>query len=192
MTPTDPRRARLKELVEQKAVLHGDFTLASGAKSSYYIDGRRVTHDAEGITLIGELVEELLHEAGVEAIGGPAAGANPIITAAQMVAHQRKRPLEGFFVRAEQKEYGTGQRIEGNLPATPGARVAIVDDTLTTGGSIERAIEAVGAQGCKVAKVVVLVDRSASGGGGAEKLRARGYDVVALLKADGDKIIADR
>ena len=189
MTPTDARLARLRELLVHKAVLRGDFTLSSGAKSTYYFDGRRVTHDAEGITLIGELVEEILHGAGVEAIGGPAAGANPIITAVQITAHQRQRPLSGFFVRAEQKQHGTGQQIEGNLPDAPGARVAIVDDTLTTGGSIERAIAVVEAQGFRVAKVVVVVDRRQ---GGADKIRARGYDVQALFEADEDTITPAR
>ena len=177
----DPRLARLKELVEQKAVLRGEFTLSSGLKSSHYVDARRVTHDAEGITLIGELVQEIVAAAGVEAIGGPTAGANPIITAAQIAAHRKQQPLGGFFVRSERKQHGTGQLIEGNHPASPGARVAIVDDTLTTGGSIERAIEAVESAGSKVVKVVVLVDRRQ---GGAERLRARGYDVQALFEAD--------
>jgi len=182
----DPRLKRLKELVEQRAVLHGEFTLSSGAKSDYYFDGRRVTHDAEGITIIGEIVEELLHEAGVEAIGGPSAGANAMITAVQLVSQRRNRAIDGFFVRSEAKKYGTGRQLEGNLPTSPGARVAIVDDTITTGDSIQRAIEAVEAAGCTVAIVVGVVNRRQ---GGTEALRDRGYDVETLLEADGDKVL---
>ncbi len=182
----DPRLTRLKELVEKRAVLRGEFTLSSGLKTSYYFDCRRVTHDAEGIMLIGELVQEILERSMVEAVGGPASAANPIITAAQIAAHRKGRRLEGFFVRSQQKEHGTQRLIEGNLPTARGTAVAIVDDTLTTGGSIQRAIEAVEAVGCRVAKVVVLVDRRQ---GGADKLRAKGYDVEALLAAEGDRII---
>ena len=179
------RRERLKELVEQRSVLHGEFTLSSGMKSSYYFDGRRVTHDPEGIALIGEVFHDLVKAHDVEAIGGPSVAANPIITAVQVTSFLRNQPLGGFFVRSQQKTHGTEQQIEGNLPQTPGARVALVDDTMTTGGSLEKAIEAVEAAGCKVGVVVVLVDRQQ---GGAEKLRAKGYHVHAVFLADGDKI----
>ena len=179
----DPRRARLKELVESLAVLRGTFTLSSGKQSNYYFDGRKVTHDAEGVALVGALVYEALEGAGVEAIGGPAAGANPIITATQIVSYQKTRPLAGFFVRSERKGHGTERLIEGNLPSTPGARVAVVDDVVTTGGSLRRAIEAVEAAGCVVGRAVVLVDRRQ---GGCEALRADGYDVVALFEADDE------
>lgn len=185
MSNTDQRLLRLKELFEEKAVLYGDFTLASGAKSTYYFDGRRVTHDPEGATLIGMLMQELAHEAGVEAIGGPTSAANAIITAAQVISYQRKQPIDGFYIRSEQKEHGTRQMIEGNLPARAQAPVAIVDDTLTTGGSLERAIQSVEAAGCRVALVSVVVDRQQ---GGAERLRAKGYKVRALLVAEGAKI----
>lgn len=187
MASVDPRLVRLKELLEQKAILHGDFTLTSGKKSPYYFDGRLVTHDAEGITLIGELVQEILQGAGVDAVGGPSVGANPIITATLIASHRAHQPLDGFFVRPERKQYGMGKLIEGTLPSTPGAAVAIVEDSVTTGGSLRRAIEAVEAEGYRVGKVVVVVDRRQ---GGVESLRAGGYDVEALLDADGDKIIA--
>ena len=182
MDPGDPRLARLKEIVEEKAVLRGAFTLASGQQSSYYFDGRRVTHDAEGIALIGTLVAEALEEAGIAAVGGPASGANPIVTATQIACYQKMRPMRGFYVRAERKEYGAQRRIEGDVPVA-GAQVAIVDDVITTGGSIQQAIEAVEAEGSHVARVVVVVDRRQ---GGAERLRDRGYEVVALFEADGE------
>jgi orotate phosphoribosyltransferase len=174
---------RLKEILQEKAVMRGEFTLSSGQKSSYYFDGRKVTHDAEGIALIGALVQEVIDEAGLDAIGGPATGANPIITAVQIAAFRKMRGLPGFYVRSEKKAHGTGQLIEGNLPAKPGAAVAIVDDTMTTGGSLGKAIDAVEAAGCKVAKVIVIVDRRQ---GGAQALRAKGYEVVALFEADAD------
>jgi orotate phosphoribosyltransferase len=89
--------------------------------------------------------------------------------------------LPGFYVRSEKKAHGTGQLIEGNLPAKRGAPVAVVEDTITTGGSLQKAIEAIEAAGCTVAKVIVMVDRQQ---GGVETLRSKGYDVVALFKAN--------
>ncbi len=181
MDRSDPRMKRLAQLVQEKAVLRGDFTLASGKKSSYYFDGRRVTHDPEGVLLVGALVGELLEEEGIEAVGGPATAANAIVTATQMAAAQRGWPLGAFYVRSEAKQHGTGRVVEGCPPEAPGARVAIVEDTITTGGSVQKAIEAVEAEGLTVAKVVVLVDRRQ---GGMDALRASGYDAVALFEAD--------
>ena len=148
--PSDGRRNRLKEIIETRAVMRGSFTLASGKTSSYYFDGRRATHDPDGARLIGELVAELLYP-GVDAIGGPATAANPIITAAQIAAAHAGRPIDAFYVRSQTKEHGTKRLVEGNLPG-PGAEVVIVDDTMTTGGSLRHAIEAVEAEGCKVAR----------------------------------------
>ncbi|MBI3743261.1 MAG: orotate phosphoribosyltransferase [Chloroflexi bacterium] len=179
---TDPRMPRLKELIEQKAVLRGEFTLASGLKSKYYFDGRKVTHDPEGIALIGALVNEVLEQVEIEAVGGPATAANPIVTAVQIASFTKmQRPLQGFYIRGERKSHGTQNLIEGNLPRTKGARVAIVEDTVSTGGSLLAAIEAVEAAGCKVAKIVALVDRRQGGG---DALRAKGYDYEALFEAD--------
>ena len=188
MASVDPRLVRLKELLEQKAILHGDFTLTSGKKSPYYFDGRLVTHDAEGITLIGELVQEILQGAGVDAVGGPSVGANPIITATLIASHRAHQPLDGFFVRPERKQYGTGKLIEGTLPSTPGAAVAIVEDSVTTGGSLRRGPLR------RWRRRATGSAKSWSWWTGAREvsssLRAGGYDVEALLNADGDKIIA--
>ncbi len=178
-TLQDTRRERLKKIIESRAVMRGSFTLASGKTSNYYFDGRRATHDPEGAGLIGELVAELL-DPGIQAIGGPATAANPIITATQIASARNGRPIDAFYVRSQTKEHGTKRLIEGNLPAS-GAEVVVVDDTMTTGGSLRHAIEAVEAEGCKVARVLVVVDR---GEGGADTLRAQGYEVGALFHAD--------
>jgi orotate phosphoribosyltransferase len=106
-------------------------------------------------------------------------GADPIAAAVAVASHQEGKPVPAFIVRADVKEHGTQRRVEGPLRA--GSRVAIVDDVLTTGGSVLRAIEAVEAEGCRVVKVVVLLDRQQ---GGAEEIRGRGYDFAAILKAD--------
>lgn len=170
---------RLMELVKEKSVRYGDFTLSSGLKSPYYFDGRLTTLWPEGTYLVGKRVFELLRDEGIQAIGGPTMGADPIVAAVALVSHLEGRPIPAFIVRKEVKEHGTRRQIEGHLPA--GSTVAIVDDVITTGGSIFRAIEAVEAEGCRVGKVVVLLDRNQ---GGAEELRHRGYGFASLLSAD--------
>ena len=170
---------RLLEVFKDHAVLRGDFTLSSGLKTSYYFDGRMVTLWPEGAYLIGRKILHILVAAGAEAVGGMTVGADPIVAAVSVVSHLEGRPIPAFIVRGEVKEHGTQKRIEGPLKA--GSRVAIVDDVITTGGSVLRAIEAVEAEGCRVVKVVVLLDRQQ---GGSDEIRRRGYDFSAILSAD--------
>ena len=161
------------------ALKFGDFTLASGVKSSYYFDGRRLSLDPEGAQLLGNMFLDIVVPLGVLSIGGPTVGADPIVAAVALISHQRGTPVSGFIVRAQQKQYGTQQNVEG--PLKPGSTVAIVDDVCTTGGSIFRAIDAAEAMGCKVAVVLAVLDRAQ---GGAETLRAKGYEFQPLLMAD--------
>ena len=132
---------RLLELaLERGAIRYGDFTLSSGKTSSYYFDGRLLSLDPEGAHLIGNALLPMLAEAGVDAVGGPTLGADPIVTAAAMASWQQGAPLPAFIVRKEAKGHGLTQMIEGPLPEA--ATVAIVDDTCTTGGSLFHAIDA--------------------------------------------------
>ena len=174
------RRKRFLELVKERALLRGDFTLASGAKSSYFFDLKMVTLSPEGVYLIGKLVFDLLKGSGIDAIGGLTLGADPIVTAVALVSHLEGRPIPAFIVRGELKEHGTQKAIEGNVPGK-GRRVAIVEDVITKGGATFKAIKAVEAAGCQVVKVVALLDRHQ---GGSDELRNRGYDFTALLHAD--------
>ncbi|MBI2916793.1 MAG: orotate phosphoribosyltransferase [Chloroflexi bacterium] len=180
--------AALKKLLEERAILRGQFTLSSGQKSAYYFDGRRVTLWPEGAYLVGKALFEMLKETVVKAVGGPTLGADPIVAAVAVVSHQEGHPLPAFIVRREAKGHGTQQAIEGCLPP-PGSPVALVDDVITTGGNLFHAIEAVEAAGCRVARVAVLVDRQQ---GGAEELRRRGYSFSALFTATprGDLVAA--
>jgi len=170
---------RLLEIFKEHAILHGDFTLSSGLKTSYYFDGRMITLWPEGAYLIGRRIFRMLVEAGAEAVGGMTLGADPMVAAVAVVSHLEGKPIPAFIVRGEVKGHGTQKRIEGPLKA--GARVAIVDDVITTGGSVLRAIEAAEAAGFKVVKVVVLLDRQQ---GGADEIRRGGYDFSAILTAD--------
>ena len=168
---------KIREIAEKVgAFLQGDFTLSSGRKSGHYFDGKKVTLSSEGADWVGKAIFDELKEIGVDAIGGLAIGADPIVGAAAVVSHREGKPINAFIVRDVPKEHGTKRKIEGHL--REGFRVAIVDDVITTGGSVSKAIEAVEEAGCKVVKVIVIVDRHE---GGSDKLKKEGYDFTAIL-----------
>jgi len=171
---------RILEVAQEVGALkYGDFVLSSGAHSSYYFDGRLISLHPEGSYLIGKALLESLRDCEVEAVGGPALAAIPIVTAVSLVSHLEGSPIRAFFVRSEAKEHGTQQLVEGGLAS--GSRVAVVDDVCTSGGSLLSVIEAAEALSCKVAKVLVVLDRHQ---GGSDELRRRGYDFQSLLEAD--------
>jgi orotate phosphoribosyltransferase len=150
-------RDRLKELFRERALQFGDFTLASGKKSSYYVNSKKVLFHAEAITLLGELLHDATKDLEFEAIGGLEVGAIPMAATALTAFHRAGRHLEGFFVRKQAKEHGSKERLEGQVKA--GDRVVVIDDVLTTGGSVLQAIEAVEAVGARVLRVVCICDR---------------------------------
>ncbi len=166
----------LIELVRQRALKFGQFTLASGKQASYYLDGKQITLDSFGARLIAEGILDLLGQPLPTAVGGMAIGADPITAAVITMAAVRGLPLKGILVRKEPKGHGTNRYIEG--PVAPGDSVAIVEDVVTTGGSSLEAIERVEAFGLKVERVVAIVDRME---GGAQAFTARGYDFSSLL-----------
>jgi orotate phosphoribosyltransferase len=155
----DSKRARLIELLKRDSLRLGSFTLASGRSSHFYIDGRKVTLSAEGARLIGlGVLDRLANHPEVTAIGGLTMGADPIVGATLGLAPEHgKSALRGFLVRKQAKTHGTGNQVEG--PLEKGETVVIVDDVATTGGSSLLAIDAVEAMGCKVALVIVVLDR---------------------------------
>ncbi|NOX56493.1 MAG: orotate phosphoribosyltransferase [Planctomycetes bacterium] len=169
-------RQKLIGLFRERALQFGDFTLASGKKSSYYLDGKQITLHSEGLRLVSEGLLELLDDVEFDAIGGMSIGADPIIGAMLAVAASRGRSLDGFLVRKEPKGHGTQRYIEG--PVQPGARVVIVEDVVTTGGSALRAVDRAEEFGCRVVHVVGIVDRME---GGAENFARRNLPFRALL-----------
>src|SRR5262249_22566034 len=135
-----------------------DVTLASGKKSTFYIDGKKVTLHPEGLWLIARLLlHELQQHPRVTAVGGLTLGADPIASAVAALSHETGQRLKAFLVRKEAKDHGTGSRVEGELQ--PGERVAIVEDTVTTGGSARQAIAAVQQLGAVPALVLAVADR---------------------------------
>lgn len=173
MSPESTRQ-RLLELFKSRAVAFGDFTLASGKKSTYYINSKKALFHGEAIALLGEMLYEATCDLDFQAIGGLEVGAIPMATAAVLRFQEAGKTLEGFFVRKQVKDHGSKERLEGQVQA--GDRVAIVDDVLTTGESVVQAIEAVEARGAKVERVVCIVDRLQ---GARERLAA--YDFRPLF-----------
>jgi orotate phosphoribosyltransferase len=181
-------KARLLAVLKQKSVFHGDFTLASGARSNYYIDCRLTTLDSEGAWLVGHVIHSLIRQhadrarARVDAVGGLTMGADPIALAVAMrsFALGENPPVRAFVVRKIPKTHGQGKLIEGNFK--PGDSVVVIDDVITKGDSTIAAIEAIKKEGGNVAFAAVLVDRQQ---GGREKIEALGHQVVsAFTKAD--------
>jgi orotate phosphoribosyltransferase len=177
--PTDAS-ARLVALLAERSARRGDFTLASGRRSTLYIDARLTTMSPDGLALIGPAGLAAIEGAGwrADAVGGLTLGADPVSYAIAYASALAGRPVRAFTVRKEAKQHGTGRLIEG--PYRAGDRVVVVEDVITTGGSALRAVEAVRAAGGTVAGVLAVVDREE---GGREAIEGAGLPVLALARA---------
>lgn len=172
------KKTRLIEILKKRSVLKGKFKLSSGKVTDYYIDGRLTTLDAEGLTLIGEIfLQEILKNPKISAVGGPTMGADPIVGSVLTHGVLANKKLNGFIVRKEEKRHGTGKLIEGNLSEKD--VVAIVEDVVTTGGSVMKSIKAVEKTGAKVSKVLVVLDREE---GADKKFLELGYEFSSIFK----------
>jgi orotate phosphoribosyltransferase len=171
---------RLRDLLREHSVTHGDFTLASGRRSSFYIDARRTTMSGEGLVVIGALGLARLVARGwaPDLVGGLTLGADPVAYAVAAAARAQGRALDAFTVRKQAKTHGAGKRIEGCF--RPGASVVVVEDVITTGQSAAEAIAAVTAEGGRVLGVLAVVDREE---GGRATLEGAGHLVDALVTA---------
>lgn len=198
LPPPNPREQLLRLLATQSFRL-GEFKLASGGTSDYYIDCRTTTLHADGARLVGRIVYDLIQKERwkPQGIGGMTMGADPIVTAVSILSAQsivtrapaRTKPLDspdeymihGFLVRKAEKAHGTGQKIEG--VRKEGARVVIVDDVCTTGGSTIQAIEAAKSAGMNVVGVVCIVEREEANGRTAVEAAAAPAKFISLFKA---------
>ena len=132
-------KRRLARLLVEKSYREGDFVLASGRRSDYYFDCRVTALHAKGSWLIGTLFNDLLKDVPVVGVGGMTMGADPLVSATTAISHELGRPLNGLLVRKEAKDHGTGQFVEGLGNFKPGDKVAMLEDVVTTGGSLLRA-----------------------------------------------------
>jgi orotate phosphoribosyltransferase len=168
---------QLRELLLDRSVKRGDFILASGQRSDYYIDARLTTMSGRGQLLIGRLGLAAIEAAGwrPDAVGGLTLGADPISYAIAHAAARAGKPLDAFTVRKDAKAHGTGKLIEGGFE--PGMSVVIVEDVITTGESALRAARTIAAAGGKILGVLAVIDREQ---GGRERLKEAGYAVTCL------------
>ena len=187
MLTFEESRIQLLALLRAKSVFHGDFTLSSGARSTYYVDCKLTTLDPKGAWLVGQAMhtlirrEEAARKAIIHAVGGLTMGADPVALAVGMFSQyaQDAAPLQVFSVRKSAKAHGQTKLIEGIF--RKGDTVVVVEDVVTRGESAIAAIHAVVKEGGRVAFVAVLVDRQE---GGREKIEAMGYSVISLLNRE--------
>ncbi len=173
-------RNELKELIIKKGLVTGvEITLSSGKKSNYYFDLRPVTLDPEGMHLTSSLLLDKLIKHDIKQVGGPASAAIPMVTAIVYNARNNGITINGFYIRSKKKEHGLQKWIEGNINfSNP---VAIVDDTITTGGSVISAIKRVEDAGGRVKIVLAIVDRNA---GARERFQELGIKYEPIFKLD--------
>lgn len=171
-------RDELIQHVATHSLKKGEFTLASGRKSNYYINGKLSTLDARGAYLIARTFLAMIADDVPDAIGGLTLGADPIVGSMLSLAGLEDLELKGFIVRKKTKDHGTKSLVEG--PLSSGEKVVIIEDVVTTGGSSLNAIKAVEETGCRVTRVLAVVDREE---GGKENLASEGYRLESIFTA---------
>ncbi len=182
---SESRRERSERVLslatELGALQFGEFTLSSGQTSKYYFDDRLLSLHPNGLSEIAGAFLPLIQDTSAVAVGGPTVAADPIIGALTLLSQQVGTPLKGFLVRSEAPAHGMGKQVEG--PVEKSTDVVIVDGTLSTGGSMLVAIDAAEALGCRVVRVLSILDRHQ---GGSDVIKERGYDFTTLLEATPD------
>jgi orotate phosphoribosyltransferase len=167
---------RLREIIRALSLLRGEkFLLASGEWSDYYFDMKPTTLDPEGASLVGDLMLNKLRGLQFDFVGGIEIGAIPVVVAVCVKSHQ-DFPVRGFFVRDTAKDHGTKKLIDGHIK--DGATVIIVDDVTTKGDSAMKAVAAVRTRGCKVLKVISIVDRQE---GATKRFAAEGIEFTSIF-----------
>ena len=178
MPPMPPaaQRQRLIAIIRDRSLLQqGEFRLASGQASNYFFDMKKTAFDPEGAALLADLLFERIRDEDVDCVGGLETGAIPIVAALCRRSWPEK-PVRGFFVRKEGKGHGTDTMVEGHLDR--GARVILIEDVTTTGGSVMQAVKAARARGCAIVKIVAIVDREE---GAAQNFASEGLRFEALF-----------
>src|SRR2546425_1314381 len=191
----------LQGLLERHSRLIGEYELSSGIRTKYYFDAKRVILSPEGISLSGRVLYPIVRELDVDAVGGLAMGAVPLALAISMESLEHDRSIPTFFVRNEKKDHGTKDQISASYPIDeadmdtdsehslllrPGRRLLIVDDVVTSGDSVQDAINAVQPLGCEIAAVVALVTRPEYGGGEIATRKFPNYFTVFDCDEEGN------
>lgn len=168
-------------LIRKLSYREGNFTLASGKQSDFYVDIKNVSLHPEGARLIGALTWNLLDSSRFGGVGGPTLGADPLATAISLAALNSGKIVPAFIIRKEAKKHGTSQWIEGRENLAQGGELLVVEDVVTTGGSSLKGIEKVRAEGFKVTTLVAVLDRNE---GAEAALKEAGVNLVSLTRID--------
>lgn len=172
------QRARLARILYEKSYMEGDFTLTSGRKSDYYFDCRQSSLHPEGAFLIGSLFLSMMGDVPAQAVAGMTMGADPLVTATSVVAHGQGSFLPALIVRKEPKGHGTSRAIEGLANVQEGWNVIVLEDVVSTGGSVIKACKRVEEAGMHVPAVFCILNREE---GGVEALLEAGYPVKSIF-----------
>ena len=171
-------KKRLAKILVDRSYMEGTFTLASGKTSDYYFDCRQTSLHPEGAWLIGSLFNNMLADLPIKAVGGMTMGADPLISATSVMSHIQGRPLAGLIVRKTVKDHGTGRYVEGFGNVQPGDNVAMLEDVVSTGGSVLEACKRIKDLGLNIPVICTVLDR---GEGGREQLLDAGYPLRAIF-----------
>jgi len=176
--PESPR-ARLFELLRTRSFERKRVVLASGRESDFFIDCKQAVLTAEGHALTGEtMLDALARLPACDAVAGVELGGCPLASAVALTSFQRGTPLDAVYVRKDAKDHGSKRVLEGNTRLAAGARLVLLEDVVTTGGSTLSAAAKLRAAGYVVAGVVALVDRLE---GGRDAIEGDGLPLVALF-----------
>jgi orotate phosphoribosyltransferase len=178
-------KRRLAKLLHEKSYLEGDFTLTSGQKSDYYFDCRQSSLNPEGAWLIGHLFLRMMRDVEAAAVAGMTMGADPLVTATSLAAYGAGRILPALIVRKEVKGHGTARAVEGLANVRPGDKVLVLEDVVSTGGSVLKACKRIEEAQLQVAGVFCILDRLE---GGEAALREAGYSLNAIF--DRQELVA--
>lgn len=168
---------RLAKLLLEKSYIEGEVTLTSGRKSDYYFDCKQTALHPEGAYLIGKLFLQML-PAKVQAVGGMTLGADPLVSSVSLLSYLEKRSLPAFILRKKPKGHGTNQYLEGTANLKSGQQVALLEDVVTSGGTLLKSCELVQEAGLQIASVLCVLDREE---GGAQMLEQKGFTLASLF-----------
>ncbi|MBU1698641.1 MAG: orotate phosphoribosyltransferase [Candidatus Eisenbacteria bacterium] len=173
----DEARASLLDVIRRQSLKTGRFILASGAESNYYVDLRRTTTHPAGAYYATFLLLDLMKRWKPDAAGGPTLGADPLAGSMALLSHQLGHPLRTFMVRSKAKDHGTGRAVEGNLES--GDRVVVLDDVVTSGGSLIKVLEPIREAGAVIVGATAILDREQ---GAAQALADAGLPFAPLFR----------
>jgi len=171
-------KAKLARLLMALSYVKGEVTLTSGRKSDYYFDCKQTALHPEGGYLIGKLFLAMLQGSGARAVAGMTLGADPLVASVSVLSHLEGTPLPALIIRKQSKGHGTNQFLEGLKNVAPGDEIALLEDVVTTGGTLVTSAERVRAAGFKVGKVLCVLDREE---GGKERLAEAGLALTSIF-----------